>query len=112
MTHNLSQAHPIITDRGFPDACPKCGAAFGARRMLPTEVRTHFERHHPRSIGTARVDGRELFDFAFVAPVLQVTQRRWHVVAFSWPFGLVTIVPDEWDIVWLAGTVPAEGVFG
>lgn len=110
----VPMAHWIPTDvDAFPNVCPKCGAALGLRRTLVDAVRTHFERAHPRSIGTAaHRDGPPLFDFGFVGPVAGVAVRRWHVIAFAWPYGLVTIKPDDWTIVWETGTVPEEGALG
>lgn len=112
MTGKLSREFARV-DSKFPDACPKCGAALGARETLLREVRLHFDRAHPRAIGTARHrQGPELFDFGYVAPVAGLTERRWWIVAFSWPYALVTITVDEWSISWQSGTVPEEGVNG
>jgi hypothetical protein len=112
VTGKLSRPPDNIVD-SYPDVCPKCGATLGLRRTLPDSVRSHFERAHPKSIGTARYqNGPVLFDFGFVGPVSGVTRRRWWVVSFAWPFGLVTIAPDEWTIVWADRTDPTEGVPG
>jgi hypothetical protein len=108
MTGKLSRTDDIFGSR-FPDVCPKCGAAFE-----PGFVRGHFEQAHSRSIGWAvrRANERQHFDFAYVAPMTGTSERRWWIVVFDWPYGLVAIKVDEWLIRW-AGADPApEGVFG
>lgn len=112
MTVKLTRGAGTV-DSKFPDVCPKCGAAFGPRTTLLAIVRQHFERAHPKAIGTAHhKDGPELFDFGYVAPVTGTTMRRWWIVAFSWPYALVSITTDEWKIEWRVGTGPTEGVNG
>lgn len=108
MTGKLSRRHDIVEGK-FPDVCPKCGGGVGSFRA----VETHFRRSHQQSIGMAFSvdDAAANFEFAFIGPVAGVTRRRWYVVVFAWPFGIVTIIPDEWVIRWKAGTGPAqEGV--
>jgi hypothetical protein len=86
-----------VTPKKFPAICPRCGAGIG--RFPETDVRKHFERAHAGMIGTAFKDGDEWFEFAFVMPEAGAT-RRWHIIAFGFPFEVVTIRPDEYEIQW------------